>query len=244
MSYEKYYPGGWQSGESGGTPITPEALNHIEDGIINSDPAGYGFGESGAKVVPDDTDLNTLTSTGWYCTHGTEQMYALVNIPEAFTYGGGLPLIRVEALTGGWIVQTIYRIEEFAPYAVAVARRQCMSGVWYPWEYENPPMQPSVEYRTTERYYGKPVYAKRINQYYPSLGGSGIVDTAIPHEITEFEEIVRCDANISEYTLPVLWSDTQSMSVLKVDATNITLRIINDNWNPCNFRFTLYYTKQ
>lgn len=33
MSYEKYYPGGWQSGESGGTPITPEALNHIENGI-------------------------------------------------------------------------------------------------------------------------------------------------------------------------------------------------------------------
>ena len=33
MSYEKYYPGGWQSGESGGTPITPEALNHMENGI-------------------------------------------------------------------------------------------------------------------------------------------------------------------------------------------------------------------
>lgn len=33
MSYEKFYPGGWQSGESGGTPITPEALNHIENGI-------------------------------------------------------------------------------------------------------------------------------------------------------------------------------------------------------------------
>lgn len=33
MSYEKYYPGGWKSGETGGTPITPEALNHMEDGI-------------------------------------------------------------------------------------------------------------------------------------------------------------------------------------------------------------------
>ena len=38
MSYEKYYPGGWQSGESGGTPITPEALNHMEDGILHSRP--------------------------------------------------------------------------------------------------------------------------------------------------------------------------------------------------------------
>lgn len=33
MSYERYYPNGWQSGQSGGTPITPEALNHIEDGL-------------------------------------------------------------------------------------------------------------------------------------------------------------------------------------------------------------------
>lgn len=33
MSYSKYYPGGWQSGERGGTPITPEALNHMEKGI-------------------------------------------------------------------------------------------------------------------------------------------------------------------------------------------------------------------
>ena len=33
MAYEKYYPGGWQSGETGGTPITPEALNHMEKGI-------------------------------------------------------------------------------------------------------------------------------------------------------------------------------------------------------------------
>lgn len=33
MGYEKYYQGGWKSGEAGGTPITPEALNHMEAGI-------------------------------------------------------------------------------------------------------------------------------------------------------------------------------------------------------------------
>lgn len=36
MSYEKYYQGGWKSGETGGTPITPEALNHMEEGIEES----------------------------------------------------------------------------------------------------------------------------------------------------------------------------------------------------------------
>ena len=33
MSYSPYYNNGWQSGENGGTPITPAALNHMENGI-------------------------------------------------------------------------------------------------------------------------------------------------------------------------------------------------------------------
>jgi hypothetical protein len=33
VSYTPYYPSGWLSGETGKTPITPEALNHMEQGI-------------------------------------------------------------------------------------------------------------------------------------------------------------------------------------------------------------------
>lgn len=36
MSYSKYYLGGWQDGSSGGTPITADALNHLEQGIIDA----------------------------------------------------------------------------------------------------------------------------------------------------------------------------------------------------------------
>ena len=37
------------------------------------------------------------------------------------------------------------------------------NGNWQPVEWINPPMQLGVEYRTTERYLGKPVYVKTIN---------------------------------------------------------------------------------
>ena len=37
------------------------------------------------------------------------------------------------------------------------------SGTWYPWEWVNPPMAAGIEYRTTERYQGKPVYVKLVN---------------------------------------------------------------------------------
>ena len=37
------------------------------------------------------------------------------------------------------------------------------NGNWKPWEWVNPPMELSVEYRTTERYLGKPVYVKAVD---------------------------------------------------------------------------------
>lgn len=33
--YAPYYTGGWQSGEVGATPITPEALNHIDGALVD-----------------------------------------------------------------------------------------------------------------------------------------------------------------------------------------------------------------
>lgn len=43
MAYTPYYPGGWQSGEQGGTPITPAALNNMENGIAQSAVGGAGY---------------------------------------------------------------------------------------------------------------------------------------------------------------------------------------------------------
>ena len=36
MSYSRYYENGWADGESGGTPITAAAMNHIEDGLVDN----------------------------------------------------------------------------------------------------------------------------------------------------------------------------------------------------------------
>ena len=69
MNYQKYYPNGWQSGESGGTPITPEALNHIEDGILNLNILIDWFG-AGTKLA-DGTDVNTLPVGKYYVANQT-----------------------------------------------------------------------------------------------------------------------------------------------------------------------------
>lgn len=38
-----------------------------------------------------------------------------------------------------------------------------LGGGWQPWEYVNPSMALGIEYRTTERYLGKPVYVKMVD---------------------------------------------------------------------------------
>lgn len=50
MAYKPYYPGGWQQGAAGGTPLTPEALQHFDEGIAAALPADMVIAVYGAPV--------------------------------------------------------------------------------------------------------------------------------------------------------------------------------------------------
>ena len=119
------------------------------------------------------------------------------------------------------------------------------NGVWQPWEWINPPMKPDVEYRTTERFNGKPVYTKVITYINSEIGSSnGVTDVEIPHNISDFNSIVRCNATCSgTFTLPYMYGANSNTSVYQVTATNIVMRIINDIWHSGVFVFTIHYTK-
>jgi hypothetical protein len=75
MSYKKYYEGGWRSGETGGTPITPEALNHMENGIENAAELSYAKKVGALHNLLDNSDFRnpvnqrgaTSTTTWAYC---------------------------------------------------------------------------------------------------------------------------------------------------------------------------------
>ena len=143
MAYEKL------NLENGDT-LTAEHIAHMEDGICNSAPAGYGLGV--ADSTPYCADANTAMVNGWY------------RIDGATKNGIGVSAImRVESTASGWaLVQTAYSATMSSTYA-AVLQRYMIDGKWGEWEWVNPPMALGVEYRTTERHNGKVVYAKAIN---------------------------------------------------------------------------------
>lgn len=133
--------------QQNGKNIFPLTLLECVRGVESLDPSRFGLGAAAAPV----TDLNQTVLSGWYSCAGSS------NGPSSNFYGWLLVSSRTGA--GGMIRQDAWNAlgqpDHFVRYAV--------DGVWTPWEYVNPPMQLGVEYRTTERYNGKPVYVKAIN---------------------------------------------------------------------------------
>ena len=110
---------------------------------------GYGLGAKTGKLI---TDGNDALVGGWFYWGNID-----TNLP--FTYGHMRVDPRLSSSNGQILMQTAYS----DGYPGCVAQRKMIDGVWKPWEWVNPPMELGVEYRTTERHLGKPVYVKLVD---------------------------------------------------------------------------------
>lgn len=126
-------------------------------GNIGAAPDGFGLGGSATLLTSAD-NLDTLMKNGWY-------YYNTSNAPQ-----GSLPtalapyatLVHVSA-SGNTCVQEAYDATDSNLHGTVLRRTVYGLGAGakiYPWEWVNPPMMLGVEYRSTERYRGKPVYIK------------------------------------------------------------------------------------
>lgn len=138
-----YTPTVWKNGEA--PAINAENLNKIEQGIANSAPGGFGLGELTGRTANGFSDI---TGYGFYRIP-TESGFA----PDTTTNWGGVYIGA--SLSYGTLL--------YARNNALMAVREVSGGEVGPIEWLNPPMELGVEYRTTERYLGKPVYVKTIN---------------------------------------------------------------------------------
>lgn len=130
---------------------------------MNFAPAGYGFGEAIQSV------LSTSASESYdtFCAKIDAKILnwgndttGILNIYPPQLYGEGSQVCVVHKANANYV--TIYSVgnhdKTFCGW-----RMFKQAGVWQPFEWVNPPMQIGVEYRTTGRYLGKPVYTQIIN---------------------------------------------------------------------------------
>lgn len=154
--------------------INAENLNKIEDGIYNSvryadaqaltneqkaqaraniaaAPGGFGFGTL-PPVISDPDSLNG-TADGIY------QFYS-ADHPIGIDENAGI-LIHYQ---GNFREVTSSCRQIFYPGGKwAYHLERAYSETWTEWEYVNPPMYLGREYRTIERYHGKPVYTMAVD---------------------------------------------------------------------------------
>lgn len=119
-------------------------------------PAGYGLGL--AKLLTSADDVNTIKANGWYHWHSHSKPK---NIPT-LSSTDYMNSMRVWTNDGGVCCQEIMDMSDSSNRGLKIQRTIYGSKV-YDWEWVNPPMVLGYEYRTTERWDGRPVFTQIIN---------------------------------------------------------------------------------
>lgn len=120
-------------------------------------PTGYGLGSDSVLLTSKD-DLNKIKANGWYYWNYNDKP-ANVPITASTSY---LQAMRVWTTAGSTACQELVDISGSTYQGCKMQRTMYGSDV-YDWEWVNPPMLAGYEYRTTERYMGKPVYIKLVD---------------------------------------------------------------------------------
>jgi hypothetical protein len=153
-----------------------DAKTYTDEQIKKAAPAGYGLGETSSKA-------NNWNAGYWNMFARSNQ-----NSPDGKWWYG---LVCREQTNTGTTTEIAFSVD--AGSTVLEARRSRDAGSnWGAWEYVNPPMLEGVEYRTTERYNGKAVYAKLTEIEYDALSpieqeiASGVY-CVVDAKVTQYE---------------------------------------------------------
>ena len=133
-----------------------ENVDGLDTALQNKAPAGYGLGEKyGVDITGSTGDANNAKYNGWYTTNDST-----ANLPTKLPYIACKEGTILTAVRGAQVKQTFFD-NNYGFVATRIGNAD--TGAWSDWEYVNPPMLIGVEYRTTERYLGKPVYVKAVS---------------------------------------------------------------------------------
>ena len=130
-----------------------------------------------AKWLTEADDVNAISESGWYAWDSPHTPKNAINLAYS-------TIMRVDAQNAVVNVKTIYGVAENLLGAAIVARNMTYGSHISDWEYENPPMTFGVEYRSTARYLGKPVYCMVVDcGTVPAVGSSKTIMVAPDAEI-------------------------------------------------------------
>ena len=191
-----------QHAAGGSDPITPASIGAIP--------------HLGQIKCFSDADAESAIDTFYSLMPNDSVAYGCVNMNVmGTTFTGGLHLIFLSKSDGnyGFVERSSYSDGNEGGDRV---RKILLAGVWQPWEHFDPPFMIGPEYRTTERYFGRPVYCTAIN-----AGTMPVANTVklVAHGISNIAQCIKCFANWGGVvTFPYRFT-----GVVTVDRINISL---------------------
>lgn len=178
---------------------------------IGAAPAGYGLGGSAIRKITTELNANSFV--------------AVEDTPDALWAWG----TRVKLNDNNVI-------EEVTNAHGTKIRRIWTNGVAGEWEYVNPPMYVGVEYRTTERYNGAPIYRQLV--YYGALPTS--TSKQVAHGISGIQYCLN--ASIRNMSGSASLTNYVYVDAIYADAANVTIQTTGD-MSSANAYVEVVYTK-
>lgn len=162
-----------QAGDYNATQIPvsgePEA-GSVAAALSNKAPAGYGFGDAVQRIETTSAEESYETfcakldavldempdRTAKLVLAYPPAVYGSAKTTVSLLYKGDANYVVLSNIGSADTALCGWRM-------IRLKKSSSKPSAWQPFEWEHPPMQLGVEYRTVERYDGKPVYAKAIN---------------------------------------------------------------------------------
>lgn len=205
--------------------VIPKTLEQI-----GAAPVGYGLGGPSTEIR--NCDLDDIVENGWYSYNMNAEV---ANVPMDIA-----SMLFVENFYDtNFCKQTVTFLDGINTTVTRVRQ----SGSWREWEYENPPMTPGVEYRTTERCNGKAVYTKLIDM---GTYTSGVMRVA--HNCGDITPI-RCYGVQGNVTIPMHQCDSEDgreydwIVGLRADQTSVEVSSHTESPNGVNVTAQIWYVK-
>ena len=131
-------------------------VDGLDTALQKKAPAGYGWGDANNYTFYTNDEFKE-----WFMQNAAPKCFR--NTFAASVYIGDIYNYRMLIIASGDYSTSGIVILGYTYNGHELRATINDYGIWGPWEWVNPPMEPGKEYRTTERYLGKPVYAKAIN---------------------------------------------------------------------------------
>ena len=199
--------------------------NATQTALNGKAPAGFGLGEITSKIV---STPDVATANGFY---GVEN--------DNYRGDGTFSDWRI-----GYCHLLVQRknpvINQIAICDDVIWTRYSKDSgtTWKPWEWVNPPMQVGVEYRTTERFNGKPVYIRALTgtttsgDNYVSWSGDTIGNG----------HLISVEGNVGDYPMPTKLS-SQEIFFMNWVHGSVGFTCNGSTFVGQPFRFIVKYTK-